>query len=153
MTLSYHCKIAIFYNILDCGNNYYPLSQDIFFFLSGFSFTDNGDSQDSMGPSFFTSTTSVYLQTFRYFLELWMWDDYHIFLIASLANIKLLLNEIYCLGELPFDWLIMACWFMFDYLMMLFFDIFTAIWCRKVVDLNMHQLQLDVTSKPNSQAQ
>ena len=35
-----------------------------------------------------------------------MWDDYHIFLIASLVFTRLLLNEIYHLIELPFDWLI-----------------------------------------------
>ena len=31
-----------------------------------------------------------------------MWDDYHVFLIAMLV----LLNEIYHLIELPFEWLI-----------------------------------------------
>ena len=58
-------------------------------FLSGFSFTDTDDSQDSRGRerTFFYSTlpfppahehSDIYLQ-------LCMWDDYHIFLIAPLV--------------------------------------------------------------------
>ena len=35
-----------------------------------------------------------------------MWDDYHIFLIAPLVFTRLLLDEIYHLIELPFEWLI-----------------------------------------------
>ena len=35
-----------------------------------------------------------------------MWDDYHVFLIATLVFTRLLLDEIYDLSELPFDWLI-----------------------------------------------
>ena len=35
-----------------------------------------------------------------------MWDDYHVFLIATLVFTRLLLDEIYHLIELPFDWLI-----------------------------------------------
>ena len=35
-----------------------------------------------------------------------MWNDYHVFLIATLVFTKLLLDEIYHLIELPFDWLI-----------------------------------------------
>ena len=35
-----------------------------------------------------------------------MWDDYQVFLIATLVFTKLLLDEIYHLIELPFDWLI-----------------------------------------------
>ena len=33
-----------------------------------------------------------------------MWDDYHVFLIATLVFTILLLDEIYHLIELPFDW-------------------------------------------------
>ena len=39
-------------------------------------------------------------------LELCMWDDYHVFLIATLVFTRLLLDEIYHLTKLPFDWLI-----------------------------------------------
>ena len=35
-----------------------------------------------------------------------MWDDYHVFLIATLVFTRLLLDEIYHLIELPFEWLI-----------------------------------------------
>ena len=78
-----------------------------FFFLSGFSFTDTDDSQDSRGRegTIFYSTlphppahkhSDIYLQ-------LWMCDDYHALLIASLVFIRLLLDEIYHLVELPFN--------------------------------------------------
>ena len=40
------------------------------------------------------------------YLQLCMWDDYHIFLIALLVFTKLLLDEIYQLIELPLEWLI-----------------------------------------------
>ena len=35
-----------------------------------------------------------------------MWDDYHVFLVATLVFTRLLLDEIYHLIELPFEWLI-----------------------------------------------
>ena len=35
-----------------------------------------------------------------------MWDGYHVFLIATLMFTRLLLNEIYHLIGLPFDWLV-----------------------------------------------
>ena len=35
-----------------------------------------------------------------------MWDGYHVFLIATLVYTRLLLDQIYQLIELPFDWLI-----------------------------------------------
>ena len=41
------------------------------------------------------------------------WDDYHIFLIATLVFTRLLLDEVYHLIELLFDWLMMCCWFKF----------------------------------------
>ena len=40
------------------------------------------------------------------YLELWMWDDYHIFLSAMLVFTRLLFDGIYHLVELLFDWLI-----------------------------------------------
>ena len=80
------------------------------FFLSGFSFTGTDDSQDSKwreGTTFYSTLpllpahehSDIYLQ--RY-----MWDDYHVFLIATLVFTRLLLDKIYPLIELPFDWLI-----------------------------------------------
>ena len=44
------------------------------------------------------------------YLQLCMWDDYHVFLIATLVFTRLLLDEIYHLIELPFDWLIDWWW-------------------------------------------
>ena len=40
------------------------------------------------------------------YLQLCMWDDYQVFLIAMIVFTRLLLNEIYHLIELPFEWLI-----------------------------------------------
>ena len=41
------------------------------------------------------------------YLQLCMWDDCHVFLIATLVFTRLLLDEMYHLIELPFDWLMM----------------------------------------------
>ena len=41
------------------------------------------------------------------YLQLCMWDDYRIFLIARLLTTRMLLDEIYHLFELPFDWLML----------------------------------------------
>ena len=81
-----------------------------FFFLSGFSFTDTDNSQDSRGRegTIFYSTLPLPPphEHSDIYLQLCMWDDYHIFLIAPLVFTRLLLDEIYHLIELPFDWLI-----------------------------------------------
>ena len=50
-------------------------------------------------------------------LEIYMWDDYHVFLIALCVTSRLVLDEIQCLIELLFDWLMMQCLFLFVYLM------------------------------------
>ena len=75
-----------------CLNYYYHL------FLSGFSFTDTDDSQDSRGreATIFYSTLPLppaheHSDTY---LQLCMWDDYQIFLISRLVFTRLLLNEI-----------------------------------------------------------
>ena len=71
---------------------------DIIFFLSGFSFTDTGDSQDSRGRegTIFYSTLPLppAHEHSDIYLQLCMWDDYHIFLIATLVFTRLLLDEI-----------------------------------------------------------
>ena len=76
-----------------------------------FSFTDTGDSQDSRGREgtifCFTLTLSPAHEHSGVYLHLCMWDDYHMFLIAPLVFTRLLLDEIYHLIELPFDWLMM----------------------------------------------
>ena len=69
-----------------------------FFFLSEFSFTDTDDSQDSRGregPIFYsTLPLSPAHEHSDIYLQLCMWDDYHIFLIATLVFTRLLLDEI-----------------------------------------------------------
>ena len=84
-----------------------------FFFLSGFSFTDTNDSQDSRERevTIFYSTLllpPVY-EYWDIYLQFCMWHDYHIFLIKPLVFTNLLLDKIYHLIELPFDWLMMWC--------------------------------------------
>ena len=54
------------------------------------------------------------------YLQLCTWDDYHIFLIATLVFTRLLLDEIYRLIELLFNWLMMWCWFSFVCLLIWF---------------------------------
>ena len=66
-----------------------------FFFLSGISFTDTDNSQDSRkGPSLSLSTTSSRSRIFRHLLEFCIWNDYDVFVIASLVT-RLLFHEIY----------------------------------------------------------
>ena len=82
----------------------------IFFFLSEFSFTDTDDSHDSRGRegTIFYSTLPLppTHEHWDIYLQLRMWDDYHVFLIATLAFTRLLFDEIYHLIELPSEWLI-----------------------------------------------
>ena len=89
-----------------------PIIQEfLFFFLSGFSFTDIDDSQGSRGRegTIFYSTLPLPPphEHSDIYLQLCMWDDYHVFLIATLVFTRLLLDEMYHLIELPFDWLMM----------------------------------------------
>ena len=56
----------------------------------------------------FHSTTSTRSQTLRNLFTTFicMWDDYHVFLIATLVFTRLLLDGIYHFNQLPFEWLI-----------------------------------------------
>ena len=69
------------------------------FFLSGFSFTDTDNSQDSRGREgtifYYTLPLRPAHQHSDIDLQLCMQDDYHIFLIAPLDFTRLLLDEIY----------------------------------------------------------
>ena len=68
-----------------------------------------------------------------------MWDDYHVFLIATLVFARLLLDEIYHLIELPFEWLIDDA--MFDCLLdELILGICYSDLPLKPVGLNSHRL-------------
>ena len=81
----------------------------MFFFLSGFSFTDTDDTQDRRvreGIIFYSTLPLPPAQeNWDIYLQLCMWDDYHVFLIATFVFTRLLLDEIYHLIEIPF-WLI-----------------------------------------------
>ena len=81
-----------------------------FFFLSLLSFTNTDDSQGSRGREetifYFILPLPPAHKHSDIYLQLCMWDDYHVFLIAALVFTRLLLDEIYYLIELPFDGLI-----------------------------------------------
>ena len=65
----------------------------------------------------FDSITSTCSGTFSIYLQLCMWDDCHIYLIAPLVFARLPLHGIYHLIEIPFDWLMMWQMVLFVYMM------------------------------------
>ena len=73
-------------------------------------FTDTDYSQDSRGmegPIFYsTLPLPPAHKHWDIYLQLCMWDDYHVFLISMFVFTRLRLDEIYHLIELPFEWLI-----------------------------------------------
>ena len=79
-----------------------------FFFYQGF-ITDTNDSQDRKGREGTIFYSNLPLppvhEHWDIYLQLCMWDDYHVFLIATLVFTRLLLDEIYHLIELLFEWL------------------------------------------------
>ena len=81
----------------------------IFFSIRVF-LADTDDSQDRRGreETIFYSTLPLPSahEHWDIYLQLCMWDDYQVFLIATLVFTILLLDEIYHLIELPFEWLI-----------------------------------------------
>ena len=81
-----------------------------FFFSTRIFFTDTHHSRDSRGREGIIFYSTLPLPPAHehsdIYLQLCMWDDYHIFLIATLVFTRLLLDEIYHLIELPFEWLI-----------------------------------------------
>ena len=80
------------------------------FFSVRIFFTDTDDSQDNRGREgiifYFTLPLPPAHEHWDIYLQLCMWDDYHVFSIATLVFTRLLLDEIYYLIELPFEWLI-----------------------------------------------
>ena len=73
-------------------------------------FTDTDDSQNSRereGTIFYSTLPLPPVhEHWDIYLQLCMWDDHHVFLIATLVFTRLLLDEIYHLIELLFEWLI-----------------------------------------------
>ena len=136
-TIFWGLKFRAFSDLSSYKSNFF------FFFLSGFSITDTDDSQDSRGMegTFFYSTLPLppAHEHSDIYLQLCMWDDYHVFLIATLVFTRLLLDEMYHLIELPSDWLMLhwvfclfAWWFDSNFV--------TAIWGGKPVDSSSHRL-------------
>ena len=83
----------------------------IYLFYQGFLSPDTNNSKDSRGRE-----GNIFYSTLPFppthghshiYLQLYMWDDYHIFLIAPPVVTRLLLDEIYHLIELLFDWLML----------------------------------------------
>ena len=102
---------------LDCGsvnvgllqwNNYVKFF--LFFFSIRVFFTDTEDSQNSRGREgtvfYSTLPPPSANEHWDIYLQLCMWDDYHIFLIAAFVFTRLLRDEIYHFIELPFEWLL-----------------------------------------------
>ena len=81
-----------------------------FFFLSEFSFTDIEDSQDSRRRKRIIFYSTLPLppahEHWGIYLQLCMWDNYHVFLIVTFVFTRMLLGEFYDFIRLPFDWLI-----------------------------------------------
>ena len=101
-------------------------SRGCFFSIGDFflSFAESDDSHNSKGRerTIFYSTLPLppAHEHSDIYLQLCMWDDYHIFLIAPLVFTRLLLDEIYHLIEFLFKWLMIWCWFLFVYLLIWF---------------------------------
>ena len=80
------------------------------FFYQGFlsqTLTTDRTAGEGRGPSFYSTLPLPPAHEHWYiYLQLCMWNDYHVFLIATLVFTRLLLHEIYHLIELPFELLI-----------------------------------------------
>ena len=71
------------------------MNHSLIYFLSGFSFTDTDDSQDSRGrEGTILPLPPAHVHSDIY-LQLCMPDDYHIYLITPLVFTRLLLDKIY----------------------------------------------------------
>ena len=135
-------KLVITCNLKHKKESYEPRYNYIFF-LSGFSFKDTDDSQDSRGREgriIFYSTLPLppNHEHWDTYLQLFMWDDYHVSLIVTLEFTRLLLDEIYHLIELPFDWLIDNAIFMFLWWIDSRF-LLQQFWNGKPANLNLHR--------------
>ena len=114
-----------------------------FFFYQGFLFKNTDDSQDSRGRegTIFYSTLPLppAHEHSGIYLQLCMWDDYHIFLIAPLVFTRLLSMRFTTLSNHHLiDW-----WYNINFwLFTWWFDssfFVTAIWNGKPVDSNSHR--------------
>ena len=108
----------------------FSLNKKTCFFSIRVFFTDTHDSRDSRGRAgtnfYSTLPHPPAHEHWDIYLQLCIWDDYHVFLIATLVFTRLLLDEIYHVIEWPFEWLIDNG--MFVYLMTWYLVFVTAIW-------------------------
>ena len=95
-----------------------------FFFYQGFlsrTLTTNRTAGEGKGPFYSTLPLPPAHKHSDIYLQLCTWDDYHIFLIATLVFTRLLLDDIYHLIKLLFDWwcnfdfCLFACWIDFRF--------------------------------------
>ena len=66
---------------------------------------------EGRGSSLFLCNTSTHWWAIIYYLQLCIWNDYHVFLMASHVITRMRLDEIYHLWEVVFDWLLIVCCF------------------------------------------
>ena len=121
-TVSLSSKISFMLVILKIFTSIWRRNTILYiFFLWRFSFTDSDNSQNNRGREgailYFTLPLPPDDEHSVIYLQLCTRDDYHMFLIATLVFTRLLLDEIYHLIELLFDWLMMWCWFLFIWLL------------------------------------
>ena len=121
------------------GKNSYPLSLKVSYtFLSGFSLTDTNKLWDTgdqgLGGNCLYSTLLLPLAHKRsdIYLQLCIWEDYHVFWIAPLVATRLQLDKICHLLTLPFDWLMMECLYIFCLPDRLTLDFVTKIVIREI---------------------
>ena len=123
------------------SSSYAHQAKHFFFFYQGFfsgRLTTHRTAGEGRGPSYSTLQLQPSHEHSDIYLQLCTWDDYHIFLIATLVFTRLLLNEIYHLIELLLTddvILILVCWYV-----ELIFGFVKAIWHEKSVDSNSHRL-------------
>ena len=79
-------------------------SWQILFFLSGFSSQDSRRKKRTIFYS--TGLLPPARKHWDIYLQFCLWDDCHVLLIATLVFTRLLLDDIYHLIEIPFEWLI-----------------------------------------------
>ena len=117
--------------------------RDVFFSISVFFHRHRRyTGQKGKGGIIFYSTLPLppAQENWDIYLQLCMWDDYHVFLIATFVFTRLLLDEIYHLIEIPF-WLIDWWCYVFFFTWWIHSRFFvTAIWHENPVDLNLHRL-------------
>ena len=107
--LQFHCFLSFSVVVAsELRVDYYFVLNQFFFSIRIF-FTDTDDSHGSRGRegAIFYSILPLPAahEHWDIYLQLCMWDDYHVFLIATLVFTRLLLDEIYHLIKLRFEWL------------------------------------------------